>query len=268
MRRSTRPATRPCDEGRALRRRITGAFFVALALGQSLDVGAPHRRRFRARGRDGDGRLPAGLAVEQDGYRLVQAREAFVAGRSQQYVFRILGPDGKVVRDYDVEHERLLHLIVVARSPERVFLHLHPRQRPDGAWTVPLKLPVNGSYRVFADFTTAGERRTLGRRHRRARRPEALGRPDLAVRRRPHPRRRATRVRRDAGNPVKLQPLSRGRGASRGPPRGRSRLHPRACRRGRPGVRGPVPEHRALPARASSSASAASSRPSPWACRR
>jgi hypothetical protein len=66
------------------------------------------------------------------------------------------------LRDYDVEHERRLHLIVAARPPNTHFLHLHPRQRADGAWTVPVKLPVNGSYRVFADFTTAGERRTLG----------------------------------------------------------------------------------------------------------
>ena len=105
---------------------------------------------------------PAGLALEQDGYRLVPEREALVAGRSEAYVFRIFGPDGSVLRDYDVEHERRLHLIVAARSPNTQFLHLHPRQRPDGAWTVPIALPVNGSYRVFADFTTGGERRTLG----------------------------------------------------------------------------------------------------------
>ena len=105
---------------------------------------------------------PAGLALEQDGYRLVPEREALVAGKAQHYVFRILGPDGGVLRDYDVAHERRLHLIVAARTPNSHFLHLHPRQRADGAWTTALKLPVNGSYRVFADFTTGGERRTLG----------------------------------------------------------------------------------------------------------
>jgi hypothetical protein len=138
---------------------LAGAFLAALVAGRALDVG---ERTIAEAAAHGMAAAPAGLAVEQDGYRLVQAREAFVAGRSQQYVFRILGPDGNVVRDYDIEHERRLHLIVVARSPERVFLHLHPKQRADGAWTVPLQLPVNGSYRVFADFTTDGERRTLG----------------------------------------------------------------------------------------------------------
>ena len=71
-------------------------------------------------------------------------------------MFRISGPDGSVLRDYDVEHERRLHLIVAGRSPNTHFLHLHPSQRPDGAWTVSVRLPTNGSYRVFADFTTGG----------------------------------------------------------------------------------------------------------------
>lgn len=137
---------------------LAGVFLIALGLGRTLDVEA----RTVVEGAGHVETAPAGLAVEQDGYRLVQEREALVAGRVQPYVFRILGPDGAVLRDYDVEHERRLHLIVVARSPNTHVLHLHPTLRADGAWTVPLKLPVNGSYRVFADFTTGGARRTLG----------------------------------------------------------------------------------------------------------
>ena len=139
---------------------LAGAFLAAFALGGILDL---EERTASADENEHGGMAaaPAGLAVEQDGYRLVQQRASFVAGRSERYVFRILGPNGSVVRDFDVEHERRLHLIVVGRGPDAPFLHLHPRQRADGSWTVPLKLPVNGSYRVFADFTTDGERRTL-----------------------------------------------------------------------------------------------------------
>jgi hypothetical protein len=142
---------------------LAGAFLAALVAGRALDVGA----RTVAEAAHGDEAAahetaPAGLALEEEGYRLVQEREALVAGRAEDYVFRILDPDGEVLRDFDVEHERLLHLIVVGRAPNTHFLHLHPRQRDDGAWTVPVRLPTNGSYRVFADFTTGGERRTLG----------------------------------------------------------------------------------------------------------
>ena len=104
---------------------------------------------------------PAGLAVEQDGYRIVPQHDSAVAGRDQTYAFRIVGPDGATVREFDVEHERRLHLIVVGRA-HGAFLHLHPTQRPDGLWTTRLRLPEADSYRVFADFTTGGERRTLG----------------------------------------------------------------------------------------------------------
>ncbi|HWH05721.1 MAG TPA: hypothetical protein VNT23_04720, partial [Gaiellaceae bacterium] len=105
---------------------------------------------------------PAGLALEQDGYRLTVEREALTPGRAEEFVFRILDAEGADAREFELEHERLLHLVIVARPPHAHFLHLHPRQRADGAWTVPVRLPANGSYRVFADFTTGGERRTLG----------------------------------------------------------------------------------------------------------
>lgn len=141
---------------------LAGAFLAALVLGRSLDVEARTVAAEAEHGGEMTAAAPAGLAVEQDGYRLVHERHSFPAGRAAPYVFRIVGPDGEAVRDFEVEHERRLHLIVVGRVPGSPFLHLHPRQRTDGSWIVPLTLPIAGSYRVFADFTTGGERRTLG----------------------------------------------------------------------------------------------------------
>jgi hypothetical protein len=141
---------------------LAGAFLAALLIGRALDVG--ERSVAEAHADEGHATVAApagGLSLEQDGYRFVAEREALVSGRAEPYVFRILDPDGEVLRDYDVEHEKRLHLIVVSRPLDH-FLHVHPQQRPDGAWTVPLTLPEKASYRVFADFTTGGERRTLG----------------------------------------------------------------------------------------------------------
>jgi hypothetical protein len=138
---------------------LAGIFAAALALGSAVDVEA---RTVTSEAEHGAGMsAPAGLALEQDGYRLVQERTTFAAAAAHRYVFRILAPDGSVLRDYDIEHERRLHLIVVGREPDAPFLHLHPRQRADGTWAVRLKLPAAGSYRAFADFTTGGERLTL-----------------------------------------------------------------------------------------------------------
>ena len=64
------------------------------------------------------------------------------------------------MRDYDVEHERRMHLIVVRRDTTG-FQHLHPELRADGSWVAPVTLPDAGSYRVFADFSHDGVATTL-----------------------------------------------------------------------------------------------------------
>jgi len=152
---------------------LAGIFLAALALGSVADVGARTLASEEAHGEEMT--APGGLAVEQDGYRLLHVRATYVAGRVALYVFRIVGPDGEIVRDFEIEHERRLHLIVAGRAPNAPFLHLHPKQRADGSWSVPFELPSAGSYRVYADFTTGGERRTL------AIDVAATGRPQAAI---------------------------------------------------------------------------------------
>jgi hypothetical protein len=64
--------------------------------------------------------------------------------------FRILGPDGEPVTDYDVLHDKALHLIAVRRDLSG-YQHVHPELGSDGQWRIPLSLTA-GSWRVFADF--------------------------------------------------------------------------------------------------------------------
>jgi len=96
-----------------------------------------------------------GLAVAQDGYRLVPEVTTLAPGPAQPYRFHILGPDGKPVKRYDQLHERELHLIVVRRDMTG-FQHVHPTRAPDGTWAIPLDLRTGGSWRVFADFQPTG----------------------------------------------------------------------------------------------------------------
>ncbi len=78
-----------------------------------------------------------------------------------QIEFTIEGPDGHPVTEYDVEHEKLLHLIVVRRDFSG-FQHVHPELDADGVWTTDLDL-TPGAWRVFADFKATGaEALTLG----------------------------------------------------------------------------------------------------------
>lgn len=101
-----------------------------------------------------------GLAVAQDGLRLDVVTPELAAGRPGRLAFRILGADGRAVRDFDLEHERRMH-VIVARRDLSGFQHLHPRIAADGTWSVPLTIDAAGSYRVFADFATGGEPFTL-----------------------------------------------------------------------------------------------------------
>ena len=95
-----------------------------------------------------------GLAVAQDGYRLVLADPVLEQG-ARQVAFTIEGPDGRPVTAFDVTHEKRLHLIVVRRD-HAGFQHLHPvLDEATGTWTVPAQL-TPGSWRVFADFSAAG----------------------------------------------------------------------------------------------------------------
>jgi hypothetical protein len=101
-----------------------------------------------------------GLAVADHGLRLVVDDSELRRGAREQLRFRIVEADGSPVRDFDREHERRMHTIVVRRDLTG-FQHVHPRMGTDGTWAVPLRLGDAGSYRVFADFSHDGEARTL-----------------------------------------------------------------------------------------------------------
>ena len=103
-----------------------------------------------------------GLAVAAAGVRLVPAKTVLSAGKPEIFSFRIeRRAHQAAVREFDVEHARRMHLIVVRRDLTG-FQHVHPTMRPDGTWTTTLTLTAPGAYRAFADFSTRGRRVTLG----------------------------------------------------------------------------------------------------------
>ena len=60
--------------------------------------------------------------------------------------------------EFDVEHEKRLHLIAVRRDFSG-FQHVHPEMDENGTWTSALAL-TPGQWRVFADFKATGARGT------------------------------------------------------------------------------------------------------------
>jgi hypothetical protein len=153
-----------------VRMRLAG-FFAALAVvfgaavGFGSAVGPTNRAKSLDRGGHGvsmSSSSPQGLAVANDKVRLVAQTDGFTAGRTRDFRFRIADANGDTVRDFDIEHTKRLHLIVVRRDLTR-YVHVHPVEQADGSWTVPLTFADPGTYRVFADFTAHGaDRVTLG----------------------------------------------------------------------------------------------------------
>ena len=102
-----------------------------------------------------------GLAVSETGLTLALARRTAPQGKPFALAFRIVDRRGQTVRDFDVEHTKRMHFIVVRRDMTG-FQHLHPTENADGTWSLPaVTLPDAGTYRVFADFSVGEKPYTL-----------------------------------------------------------------------------------------------------------
>jgi hypothetical protein len=102
-----------------------------------------------------------GLATTSNGLTLALPQNPELPlNKRTQLRFRVLDSAGNAVRDFEVEHAKRLHFIVVRRDLTG-FQHLHPKMSADGTWTTPLTLREAGSYRAFADFKRDGRDETL-----------------------------------------------------------------------------------------------------------
>jgi hypothetical protein len=60
-----------------------------------------------------------------------------------------------VVKDFDIAHTQLFHLILVSKDLSW-FAHEHPAPQPDGSFTISQVFPMGGEYRVYADVAPKG----------------------------------------------------------------------------------------------------------------
>ncbi|GAA6526085.1 hypothetical protein [Intrasporangium sp. DVR] len=137
-------------------------FALALGLGRVVGpVGEPAAAHAGSADAHGDADrsaaaadLPGGLLVSDAGHTLRLSSPTAPAGQDVPVTFTVTGPDGTAVSDYEVEHEKELHLIAVRRDLTG-YQHVHPTLAADGTWTTALDLEP-GTWRLFADFTASG----------------------------------------------------------------------------------------------------------------
>lgn len=114
---------------------------------------------------DAEGRCPrCGMALVRGApfdvrdYRLDFRTEPGVvaAGQRARLRFAIFHPGSQaLIRRFEVVHERPYHLFVIGQDMEH-FEHIHPEQQADGTWTIDVRLPTAGYYRVLSDFVPGG----------------------------------------------------------------------------------------------------------------
>ena len=97
-----------------------------------------------------------GVSLSADGYTLGPVTAPAVPNVAGNVDFTVLDRRGEPVREFDVAHEKQLHLIAV-RADGAHYQHLHPTlDAASGRWSVPVTWPEAGTYRVYADFTATG----------------------------------------------------------------------------------------------------------------
>lgn len=141
-------------------RLVGAAVIVAFVFGTSVVVAEAIINEDTGRGgMDGHGAMAA--SENTGAMNMVIGSPHPHPGAETQLSFRITGEGGAAITDFDIEHTKPMHLIVVRRDLTG-FQHLHPRMAADGTWTAPITLTEPGTYRAFADFSHGGEAQTVG----------------------------------------------------------------------------------------------------------
>lgn len=139
---------------------LAGAMAVALLLagcGNAEEAG--HNGGHGANHAGGDAHAGHNAAPAAPADQL-KASFAFASGNAKanektEVQVRISDKDGAPVNDFEVNHEKLLHLIVVSEDLS-FFSHIHPDFKGNGTFTVPATFANGGKYKMFADFKPAG----------------------------------------------------------------------------------------------------------------
>lgn len=85
---------------------------------------------------------------------MAASSSAYPVMKSTELMFDIRNQDNNVVKNFDIVHEKKLHLIVI-RKDRTNFQHVHPSfDESTGLFAITdIQFPADGDYRLFADFT-------------------------------------------------------------------------------------------------------------------
>jgi len=85
-----------------------------------------------------------------------------IAGQPVALIMMIHQTDGAMVREFEVTHEKLVHLIIVRDGLDE-FAHVHPEIDKEGSLTISHTFPKAGKYQLFADHKPKGQPASVAR---------------------------------------------------------------------------------------------------------
>lgn len=87
--------------------------------------------------------------------------DAVTAGAPVDLRFHVVDKAGVVVKEFEIAHEKLLHLVLV-RNDLQGFQHVHPELNAEtGEFSLMVTFPEAGTYTLFADFVPQHEDREV-----------------------------------------------------------------------------------------------------------
>ncbi|MFC5451330.1 hypothetical protein [Paenibacillus aestuarii] len=95
-----------------------------------------------------------------DTQAVFQTADGVKAKQDTQLNIQINGKDGKPIDQFDLNHEKKMHLIAVSKDLS-YFRHLHPEYKGNGQFTITTQFPAGGEYRLFADYMPSGKAQTV-----------------------------------------------------------------------------------------------------------
>lgn len=81
--------------------------------------------------------------------------ESPMAGKEIGLNIQVQNKDHKPIENFDISHEKKLHLIVVSKD-FTYFNHIHPDYNGEGSFDIRTQFPKGGEYKLFADFIPSG----------------------------------------------------------------------------------------------------------------
>jgi hypothetical protein len=86
--------------------------------------------------------------------------EVIEAGKSVELAFTVKDPGGQPFKDFDIVHEKPMHLLLVSQDLSE-FYHEHPVPQKDGSLRAPFTFPNGGKYKLYIDFTPKGGKQVV-----------------------------------------------------------------------------------------------------------